>query len=286
MKKRVLSTLFATVLIFSLAACGSKPAPAGGSASESAGAPAGGSADEAVSEAAGESVSESAGEAVSAPASVPASEAAAEAASEAATGAAAAEPLMGGWELIDQEAVTLPEDVQEAFSRISEGENKDLVPVALVAQQVVAGMNDMLLCKEGGEYRMVVIYRNLEGGAELTNSTIFPLADYTSVDGEADTEQLVGGWNVPDETTVLPLPENAQAAFSKALEGFTGSSVEAMALLGTQVVAGTNYAVLCRVTPTVPDPVSSVQVVTVYEDLEGNAIFTGFMPIDPADFNQ
>ena len=266
MKKQVVSVLAAAILSFGLMACGSKPGPADEPAGSSASAPAEESVSEPVSAPAEESVSESAGESVSGPAS------------EA--------PISGGWALPDQEAVALPEDVQAAFSQVSEGENQDLIPAALVAQQVVAGTNDMVLCKKGGEYRMIVIYRDLQGGAELTNSTVFPLADYTNVDGEADVEQLSGGWSAPDETTVLPLPEDAEAAFSKALDGFTGSTVEPMALLGTQVVAGMNYAVLCRVTPTVPDAVSTVQVVTVYADLQGNAEITGFAPIDPADFNQ
>ena len=97
---------------------------------------------------------------------------------------------------------------------------------------------------------------------------------------------LTGGWYAPDETTALPLPEDAQAAFDKAISDFDGSTVEPMALLGTQVVAGTNYAVLCRVTPDAPDAVPSTQVATVYADLQGGASFTGFRPIDPAGFNQ
>ncbi len=193
-------------------------------------------------------------------------------------------PVSGGWTLGEQEAVTLPEDVRTAFDKVAAGEN--LVPVALVAQQVVAGTNDMLLCRVGDEYRIIVVYRDLQGGATLAKSSVFPLADYIQDGGEAPAEVLAGGWYAPEETTALPLPEDAQTAFDKALEGFTGSTVTPMALLGTQVVAGVNYAILCRVTPVVPDAVSSTQVVTVYADLQGNAAFTGFCPIDPARFNQ
>lgn len=193
-------------------------------------------------------------------------------------------PLSGGWTISEQEAVTLPENVQAAFDKAAAGES--LVPVALVAQQVVAGTNDMLLCRDGGEYRMIVVFRDLQGGAELTNKAPFSLTDYTQSDGEAPTEILSGGWYAPDELTALPLPENAAAALEKAQSEFVGSTVEPMALLGTQVVAGTNYAILCRVTPVVPDAVSSVQVVTVYADLQGNAELTDFCPIDPASFNQ
>lgn len=195
-------------------------------------------------------------------------------------------PLSGGWTLADQDAVTLPENVQAGFSRIAAGEDQDLVSIALVAQQVVAGTNDMLLCRSGDEYRMIVVYRDLKGGAELINNVPFPLADYTQDGGEAPEELLSGGWYAPDETTVQPLPQDAQAAFDKALSEMEGSSVEPMALLGTQVVAGTNYAILCRVTPATPDAISSMQVVTVYADLEGKAEFLSFCAVDPAAFNQ
>ncbi len=58
-------------------------------------------------------------------------------------------------------AVTLPEDVQAGFNKAAAGET--LIPVALIAQQVVAGTNDMILCQKDGAYRMIVIYRDLQG---------------------------------------------------------------------------------------------------------------------------
>ena len=154
-----------------------------------------------------------------------------------------------------------------------------------MGEQVVAGKNYMLLCRDGNAYKMIVIYRDLQGGAELTQKNDFVLTDYTQGDA-APAELLPGGWAAPEALTVLPLPEDAQKAFDKAIGEFVGSSIEPMALLGTQVVAGTNYAILCRVTPVVPDAVSSVQVVTVYADLQGNAEFTSFCALDHARYNK
>ena len=68
--------------------------------------------------------------------------------------------------------------------------------------------------------------------------------------GQAKTDNspaVVGGWTV---TKDAKLSDEAKAAFDKALEGLTGVSYEPVALLGTQVVAGKNYAILCRITPT------------------------------------
>ena len=75
-------------------------------------------------------------------------------------------------------------------------------------------------------------------------------------------------------------PENSMAAFKKAVEGLTGNELTPMALLGTQVVAGTNYAFLCHSKLATADPAESIQLVIVYEDLEGNATIAGISNVD------
>lgn len=191
--------------------------------------------------------------------------------------------MAGGYTMVSQTAVTLPENVKSGFDKAAAGEN--LTPVALIAQQIVAGTNDMILCQKDNAYNMIVIYRDLQGNAQLSKTSAFTLTDYTQGGGEAKNEVLAGGWYAPNEVTSLPLPNEAKSALDKALSGFVGSNIKPMALLGTQVVAGTNYAILCRVTPVTPDAISSVQVVTVYADLQGNASFINFSPIDPAKFS-
>ncbi len=192
-------------------------------------------------------------------------------------------PVAGGWTLTATEEVTLPQAEKDIFSKAAKS---GMIPIALVGEQVVAGKNYMFLCAENGAYLMAVIYLDLQGNAEMTQSSAFSLTDYTQGDSETPAEPLAGGWAAPDTLTVLPLPEKAQTAFDKAIDGFVGSDIEPMALLGTQVVAGTNYAILCRVTPVVPDAVSTVQVVTVYADLQGNAEFTSFCALDHAKYNK
>ena len=83
-------------------------------------------------------------------------------------------------------------------------------------------------------------------------------------------ETMAGGWqNVPCEAATLP--EDAQAAFDKALEGMDGAVYTPVALLSTQVVAGTNYCILCQITPVVPNPAPTWALVYIYADLQGNA---------------
>ena len=86
-------------------------------------------------------------------------------------------------------------------------------------------------------------------------------------------EPMVGGWeNVPCEAAELP--EDAQAAFDKALDGLVGAKYTPVALLSTQIVAGTTYCILCQITPVLPDATPTWALVYVYADLQGNAEIT------------
>jgi len=89
----------------------------------------------------------------------------------------------------------------------------------------------------------------------------------------AIAEPLAGGWeNVPHE--FVELPEDAQAAFDKALDGLVGAEYTPVALMSTQVVAGMNYCILCQIVPVVPDAAPTWALVYIYADLEGNAEIT------------
>lgn len=87
----------------------------------------------------------------------------------------------------------------------------------------------------------------------------------------------VGGWQVTEDAAVSA---QAQAVFDQAVEELVGADYEAIALLSTQVVAGTNYCFLCRVTPVYPDPESSYAFIYIYEDLQGNAMVMEVKEID------
>lgn len=191
--------------------------------------------------------------------------------------------MTGGWSMPVQNAVELPKDVKAGFDKVA---GKDLVPVALVAQQVVSGTNDMILCRKGNEYRMITLYRDLQGTSSITNDVPFVLTDYTNGGDKLQTTPLAGGWHTPSELTSIPLPDDAKTAFKNASLGFSGNKIESMALLGTQVVAGMNYAVLCRVTPDVENAVSTVQVIIIYSDPQKSASITSFSPVDPKKYSK
>lgn len=88
---------------------------------------------------------------------------------------------------------------------------------------------------------------------------------------------MVGGWSVTNDITI---PENAQAAFDYATKGVEDVSYDAVALLGTQVVSGTNYCFLCRVTDSVTNEADGYCLIYIYEDLQGNSVIAGTQDFD------
>lgn len=83
-----------------------------------------------------------------------------------------------------------------------------------------------------------------------------------------------GVWEYNQGELSLDKNTQAKAAFAKATEGLTGCGYEPIALIGSQVVAGTNYCVLCKATPVAPDAESSYVLLYIYADLDGNAEIT------------
>lgn len=205
------------------------------------------------------------------------------------------ETVTGGWELYNNEANVLPEDVQTAFDKATETfTGSELKPVAYIASQVVAGTNYMILCEATTttetpvtSYQMVIVYADLEGNTEIKEIKEFDLTAYTEGDSsEISAEQFTGGWEVAGDISSSVIPQEAKDAFDQATEKLDGNELEPMALLGTQVVAGTNYAFLCHSTLQTEETINGIQVVTVYEDLDGNAEITNICTVDPADYNE
>lgn len=73
---------------------------------------------------------------------------------------------------------------------------------------------------------------------------------------------VAGGWTINAE-----LPEMNDAIFDIARQGLDGASYSPLFVLGTQLVAGTNYQYLCYQKVVVPNATPSFKVVTVYKAL-------------------
>lgn len=163
-------------------------------------------------------------------------------------------------------------EITDEFKKVFEKATAELVgveytPVAYLASQVVAGTNHCVLCKATPvvpdartTYSVVYIYEDLSGNAEIT--------DIVESEAAADYPELDGGW-FEAESPVLT--DDAKQALEKACEMLTGAEYTPVALLATQVVAGTNYRIVCEATATVPGAESEYVIVDVAADLEGGA---------------
>ena len=65
-----------------------------------------------------------------------------------------------------------------------------------------------------------------------------------------------------------------RTGFNKAIEELRGADYSIVSLLGTQVVSGANYEYICKKTVVIPDAKPILCFMTVYKDLDGNAMIT------------
>lgn len=171
--------------------------------------------------------------------------------------------ISGGWEKAASPAITpeLKALVEKAGAGLT-GATYD--PVALIGTQVVAGKNYCLLCKQTPVvpdakpvYSLVTIYEDLEENASFSNIAASTV--------QAPTEQLAGGI-----TEAGPeLTAEAKTALEEATATLTGESYDPLVLLGTQVVAGTNYYILCECTYSDQNATAFYAIVTVYAGVDG-----------------
>ena len=88
---------------------------------------------------------------------------------------------------------------------------------------------------------------------------------------------LAGGWMVPEDTSVT---KEIRDMFEKAIGEIDGSKLEPITVLGTQVVSGTNYRILVKATPVVPNPEASWTVFTMYAPISGDPSITDHKDLD------
>ena len=194
--------------------------------------------------------------------------------------APAAEQAAGGWTVSTEAAApVIPDSAKEAFdAAVSEQTDAGYEPLAFLGSQVVAGSNYGFLCRKAGSEAglcTVKVYRDLEGNASITEVKDFVISEFVNA-GDVDfrPENLAGGWHLDPESGAAALPEEVQTAFDKAMSGMTGVSYQPLAYLGSQVVAGRNFAVLCNAGSVTAEPQSALAVVVIYADLSGGAELT------------
>ncbi len=88
---------------------------------------------------------------------------------------------------------------------------------------------------------------------------------------------LLGGWTPAEDPTVT---EEVKTLLDKATFELLGVTYKPVAYLGSQVVAGTNHAILCQALVVSPDAQPYFVIVYVYEDLQGNVSLLNIADFD------
>ncbi|MBR4628591.1 MAG: hypothetical protein IKO47_13030 [Ruminococcus sp.] len=199
----------------------------------------------------------------------------------AATEATTIAQLAGGWAAVSGDtSLSANKNAKAAFDKATGAlAGMGFEPLAVLGTQVVAGTNYCILCRgratvPGAEpcIELVYIYEDLKGNAEITGSKTI-----------IGSESLDGGWSANSGDTDIAKNADVKKAFEKVTDTLTGLSLEPTAYLGSQVVAGSNYLILCKATAAVPNAVPEFRLVTVYADLEGGAEMTD---IDEISFGE
>ena len=181
----------------------------------------------------------------------------------------------GGWEYQPLDEVHLDADAQKIFDNAAKGADaQKYTPVAVLATQVVAGMNYAFLCEtDANTWHIVAVYNDLQDKASIISDEEIDVANVkvAETDQPGGDENLVGAWEVVMPEGPAVISETSWIAFDDAMEGSAGLDLVPQATLGSQVVAGTNYRYLCAGQPVVQDPSTSLYIVDVYSDLDGKS---------------
>ena len=195
------------------------------------------------------------------------------------------EALTGGWDIYGSTIMDkmTGDELDEFFGAVGE-DNNDLTPVLALASQLVNGYNYATLAVGdiSGDYvgwNIVTYNVDSEGNSSLISIVPFDIENIKTADNQ-DAENALGGWTIATLQESLLDDENEQDIFDKAMEGYVGLNLTPIQTLARQLVAGTNYMIICTGSPVTADPVEGIYVVTIYEDLEGNAEITSVEQVD------
>ena len=196
---------------------------------------------------------------------------------------------VGGWDgNIENLDINENEEAKAALEKATAAlTGMNFEGIYLLGKQIVSGTNYCILCRGTATvpdavpgYYLVYVYADLQGNAEVLKiDTLLEAAD-ANVDG---------GWGINTGDPAFENNAEVKAAYEKALASMVvaGGEMEPVAYLGSQIVSGCNYLVLCRVKAVVDDPSTELALVTVYVDPLGNAsISTDDMDFSAQDGEQ
>lgn len=173
------------------------------------------------------------------------------------------EGLLGGIRLINKPATSLPQDLATAIGEINEGLlGATYVPLWIIGDQIVNGINYYLVCKE------VRATRNKDTSIVVLVINIPP----ANSDGTRDKAQVV---KIIEEAN---LEGDLKTIFYTATQ-VVGVGYKPLVYVGKQIVNGTIHHFICQATPVYPGSEPYAALVSIYTTLDGNSSILSVEPI-------
>jgi len=161
--------------------------------------------------------------------------------------------MSGGWSVNKTSTSFVTKSQKKIFKKSVKGlTGVTYKPVALLAQQVVAGTNYVFLCqgttttaKPSKGWYILTVSKDLKNKVSLRSAKKIKIASVKTAKNPR-TKTVSGGLTIKAvKNKSAALPKAARKPFKKALKNYTGYELRPIALLGKQVVAGTNFKILC-----------------------------------------
>ncbi len=178
------------------------------------------------------------------------------------------------WE--NAKTAELPADVAEIFRKaIGEVDGVSYRPFALLGTEtaedrtVYCILTQRTAVMPDAKPAMMLMFVSVdaEGGAKLLNGAEMPIVPNEGCTRPmTPTEAVTGGWTYAEDPAIT---DEMALRFYEAVESLSGASYEPLVNVGTQVVAGLNRCILCRVTPDEPGAEPRYAFVYVWEKLDG-----------------
>ena len=199
---------------------------------------------------------------------------------------------VGGWKVIKARYSFLTPDQEIIFNRATEKQvGVEFKPVALLAEQVVAGMNYVYLCQVTSVvpapkkvWLVLTAYKSLQNSVVLESAGRISISSIYTKDNPRNSFSDGGLRIIPVKNELGVLSASASEVFFKGTEGtedYAGYNLRPIALLGTLAVGGKDYRFLCYGTGTGTNAATrDIFVVDIYKDLNGNCRVISCEPVD------
>ncbi|MEE1169767.1 MAG: hypothetical protein UHP11_03575 [Anaerovoracaceae bacterium] len=194
--------------------------------------------------------------------------------------------VTGGWEVnTDYGKSNFPDDAADAFSKFVDEINDELTPVAYIGFEEDKEDGDktyeyIAYSKTDKELQAVSVEINKYGKPDIGDIQSFDITKYTEGDGADQSVSDNDGFVIPDDYAGSSIPKDVQKVFLSSAKTLDGNALNAIAYLGSQVVNGSNYAMLCVGETVTEQPVKNVQLVVVNQDSSGKCSVVNINTLD------